>query len=193
MAVSLMMDLSRRAVVLVAGAMAGCTASGACWCILAFQDPDGVVAGAAPLAPTEELRAARLLGAGPTQVAAGEAAAHRALQQGPTRAASWLDIAYADVQRHGSLTNVGRQALQRSYTFEPLGPDVTKWRVRFTLNHWDELTASGHSDVLNEIRTRWRFVPRSTWEEVFAGVTNPAGKLAARLLIDTLERPKSKT
>jgi hypothetical protein len=158
-------------------------------CVAALVDPTGWAAGAVVLAPSEEARAQRLLNPARSRapaIAAGRAAAERALAQGPTRATAWLDLAYAETLRAGALTNPAREALRRSWIFEPLGPDNSQWRVRFAFEHWSELTPDLRDSALAEARAVWRTGHYADMTQALSDVRDPAGRLAAVLLFNEL-------
>ena len=189
-------DLRRGSTITAAVLLAGGTALGAAICVIALSDPDGGLAAAAGLAPSEEVRAQRLLT--PTrlstaELARGEAAARAALSQGPARATAWLDLAYAETRKAGALSNAARDALRRSYVFEPLGPDNSGWRVRFAFEHWDELTPDLRDSALAEVRAQWPSGEHNVVAGALAGVQNPAGRLAATVLRAQLNLPPPKS
>src|SRR3569832_1578401 len=184
-------DVGRAAAAPVAGAAAALTAGAAILCVWALSDPGGAGARQVPLAPAEELSAHRLLerpGARPADIAAARASALSALAQGPARATAWLDLAYADTLRSGRLTDTGRDALRRSWVFEPLGPDNSEWRVRFALEHWSELTPELRDNTLAEVRAQWRTNMKAAMVRALDSVQNPASRLAAALLKAELTR-----
>jgi hypothetical protein len=178
--------LRRQVFVILSGVLAALTATGAALCILAFSGPGGPVAGFLPLAPVDEVRAERLLDAGghdPRRLKEADAAAMRALHQAPTHAAAWLDLAFSDAARHGGLTDAGRTDLQNSYVFEPLGPDVSAWRIRFAFEHWDALGPELRHETLYEVQTLWPIGQNEIRKQLQA-VRNPSGRLAAGLLVN---------
>jgi hypothetical protein len=189
-------DLRRGSTITAAFLLAGGTALGAAVCVIALSDPDGPVAGAAGLAPSQEVKSQRLLTPArltPVGLALGEAAARAALRQGPTRATAWLDLAYAETRKAGALSTAARDALRRSYVFEPLGPDNTGWRVRFAFEHWDELTPDLRDSALAEVRAQWPSGEHNVVAGALAGIQNPAGRLAATVLTAQLNRPPPKS
>lgn len=148
--------------------------------------------GLVTLAGVQEDRAADLLDRTPVTPrarVASEAAARQALARSPTRAAGWLELAYADSLKPQGLGASGIQALQRSYDFEPLGPDVSEWRLAFAFEHWDQLTPEIRAAALNELEARWkREERRKALNELPDRIANPAGRVAAALTLRRLRR-----
>jgi hypothetical protein len=164
-------------------------------CVAAIADPAGPIAAGLPIAPADELRAQRLLSPGQhlsaAQIRAGKAAAESALAQGPTRATAWLDLAYAESLQTGALNDRARQALSRSWVFEPLGPDDSEWRVRFVFEHWSELTPDLRDSAAAEVRAQWPTGMHNSMAKALAEVKDPAGQLAASLLRSELEHRRA--
>jgi hypothetical protein len=174
-----------------AWALAGTTLVLSAAILWAMADPDSPAQSMLRLASVEESRAGDILEQKPVtpkRLDAAEAAARRALAQAPTHAMAWLQLAYIDRQRHGRLTPAGLQALQRSYDFEPYGPDVTEWRVLFAFDHWGQLTPELRRQVLREVEARWS-VPdnRQHMREWPQAIANPSGRVAALLTLKNLE------
>jgi hypothetical protein len=181
-----------------AAAMGAVALGGAAFLLAAFADPTGPVAGVAPLAATTEMRAASILNRAdpaPADVRLAEAAARRALSIAPTHAAAWLDLAYIDRLRHGRLTAAGVAALQRSYDFEPLGPDVSPWRIRFTHEHWTEIGPELRRQAIKETESLWTAAGGAeTLSAMPARITDGPGRMALTLTVARLaamRRPAS--
>jgi hypothetical protein len=173
-----------------AATMGAVALGGAAFLLTAFIDPTGPVAGAAPLAAAAEMRAASILNRAdpsPADVRLAEAAARRALAIAPTHAAAWLDLAYIDRLRHGRLTPAGVAALQRSYDFEPLGPDVSPWRIRFTHEHWTEVGPELRRQAIKETESLWTAAGGAeTLSAMPARITDGPGRMALTLTVARL-------
>lgn len=173
-----------------AATMGAMTLGGAVFLLAAFADPTGPVAGVAPLAATTEMRAASLLNhadPGPVDIQLAQAAARRALTIAPTHAAAWLDLAYIDRLRHGKLTPAGVAALQRSYDFEPLGPDVSPWRIRFAHEHWSEIGPELRREAIKETESLWTAAGGAeTLSAMPARISDGPGRMALTLTVARL-------
>ena len=173
-----------------AAAMGAVALGGVAFLLAAFADPTGPVAGVAPLAATTEMRAASILNRAdpsPADVRLDAAAARRALSIAPTHAAAWLDLAYIDRLRHGRLTSAGVAALQRSYDFEPLGPDVSPWRIRFTHDHWTEIGPELRRQAIKETESLWTAAGGAeTLSAMPARITDGPGRMALTLTVARL-------
>ena len=186
--------LLRRCVAQLALCLAGVTAVSAMVCIAALSDPTGIVASSVRLAPVEEVRAQRLLAPpgdhGAPDVTRGRAAALAALSQGPTRATAWLDLAYAETLKAGFMNGAAQDALRRSWIFEPFGPDDTEWRIRFAFEHWGELAPDLRQSAMAEAWAQWKAGNYHATIAALSNVGDPAGRLAAALLMSQLERQR---
>ncbi len=142
-------------------------------------------------AVADEIEAGRRLDAphpGPRDLALAEAAARRALAQSPTSAVAWLELARIDRMRGGRLGRAGMASLQRSYDFEPLGPEVSRWRMSFAFENWEALTPELRRSVLGEFEALWAGAD-SHWSlsELAKHVANPSGRVAALLTVRRME------
>ena len=128
------------------------------------------------------LAAANALLASPTGRTAAAAEAREALAQGPARAVNWLQIAYAQAGPSGRLDTRGREALSRSYTFQPYGPEVSQWRLSFAFDHWGELTPELREQVLGEAEVLWRTSGHQRVERAIESAQTRNGRAAGALL-----------
>jgi hypothetical protein len=162
----------------------------------AYADPGGPVAGVAPLAAVDEARAAQLLNQpqpNAAQITRAEAAARSALRKAPTHAAAWLELAYADALRHGRLTPAGLVALRRSYDFEPLGPEVSPWRIRFVSEHWTEVGPELRRESIKETEALWTAAGgREVLTALPQKIVNTSGRLSLALTVARLTAAASR-
>jgi hypothetical protein len=164
--------------------------------LAAYADPGGGVASVAPLAAVDEARAAQLLNQpqpGAAQIRRAEAAARSALRKAPTHAAAWLELAYADALRHGRLTPAGLVALRRSYDFEPLGPEVSPWRIRFVAEHWTEVGPELRRESIKETEALWTAAGgREVLTALPQKISNTSGRLSLTLTVARLTAAASR-
>ena len=105
------------------------------------------------------------------------------LREAPANATAWLRLAYIDSVDGDGLGPDGNLALARSWAVAPLGPDDTPWRLMFAFNHWGDLDPSNRQLALDELN--WALTRgRLSVQNLQAGVTDPAGRLALSLMID---------
>ena len=152
----------------------------------AFADPEGPAADVVPMPYLQQQRAADALSRAPTaqNLERARVASQWALREAPTQAQSWVNLAFIDVAINRKLTAAGLQDLQHSYDFEPLGPDISTWRLRFLFEHWDQLTPELRSAAAEELDAVGRRTQgREALESMQARIASPGGRLAAALLI----------
>jgi hypothetical protein len=117
--------------------------------------------------------------------AAMRAAASARLTAGdPANPESWTAVAYADWRAHGQLTPTAIAALDHSYAMGFFDRQDAIWRVTFALQHWDAVTPQIRQDALAEARAALAdrdLGPILRYD--LKSVRNPAGRLAAALLI----------
>lgn len=161
--------------------------------IFALLAPRTGLAGSLGLAPVFELRADTLARSAGTDEnarlgALGET--RRSLAQAPANPTAWLRLAYLDSVSQEGLTGQGDRALAASYAIAPYGPDVTTWRLAFAFNHWDSISADNRRAALDELS-----VASSAAEgrSVLNQVSNPAGRIALSLTVETMERERNAT
>jgi hypothetical protein len=98
------------------------------------------------------------------------------LDAAPMNAAAWMRIAWLKTRNGSSLDAQGLDAIEKSYSVSPYGPDVSVWRMTFLFEHWEQLTPDIRKEVLAEQSVQ-------PWRQTFdaATITNPSGRLAAQL------------
>jgi hypothetical protein len=116
--------------------------------------------------------------------AAGRRAMARLLADSdPADPQSWDAVAFAQTTADGRLTPEGVVALERSYTLSFFERDRSVWRVRFALEHWDQLTDQTREDALTEARTALADPDLAkSLRPQLSDIRNSAGRLAALIL-----------
>jgi hypothetical protein len=117
-------------------------------------------------------------------LATREAAAARLLRADPANAGSWVLVSYMDWLRHNHhLTAAGLEALDRSYTMNPLDHDIAPWRINFALENWDQLSPDQRQLVAAE--TNWMFQhdlsAAADLKSRLKSIRNPYGRVFAKL------------
>lgn len=122
---------------------------------------------------------------------AAEREVRRALALSPYSNSARLRLTYIDTVRRGSLGPAGMAQLSRSYDLVPLDHTVAAWRVRFALEHWDELSPALRKSVEAEAMAFGRTGSRDADVKAsLAAVQNPEGRLAAALWLRGVDRPR---
>jgi hypothetical protein len=105
----------------------------------------------------------------------------RTLASSPSTASAWLRAAYIRQQMSGSLGPESLRDLETSYRVAPLGPGVTRWRLRFVFENWQSVNPRIRSAALNELRVFASY--HSGSGDLVDSIENPAGRLAAKLTV----------
>ncbi|WP_309630359.1 hypothetical protein [Brevundimonas sp.] len=174
------------AVVLAAAGFAATTLTAA-----ALALPHTDFAAATGLAPVFERRADALAQSAATDETARARAileTRRSLAQAPANPTAWLRLAYLDSVSPGGLSGAGDRALAASYAVAPYGPDVTDWRLAFAFNHWSVLSDESRKAALDEFVVTSAF---KSHRDLEARVSDPSGRLALALTLDTIAREKA--
>jgi hypothetical protein len=177
-------------IALVAFVMAAVTFVSASFLAIGLAAPDSVFGALSPLSLAHDRRASNILDHEPHTPANLERARQetwQALNQSPADDAAWLRLAYIDRLKHGRLTGEGTTWLERSYEVAPFGPETSLWRVRFAWENWDALTPELRKQVADEVRVQWP-TRKGDYAALSAAVANPAGRLAAALMVSQLRR-----
>jgi hypothetical protein len=121
---------------------------------------------------------------GGAPIATRQAAAARLLRADPANASSWALVSYMDWLRHGHhLTQVGREALDRSYTMSALDHQIAPWRINFALENWDALSPDQRQQVMAEMT--WMFqhdaAASADLKARLKTIQNPYGQVVAKL------------
>ncbi|MFN3523125.1 MAG: hypothetical protein ACK4YQ_12825 [Phenylobacterium sp.] len=145
--------------VALAAALAAATALAAGLGAWAVARPLGGLAAVSPLAGVHDARAAAHMKAilGSEDLDEAEREARMTLAQSPAQASAWVRLAYVETWRHRRVTPEALRNISRSYKVSPLGPDVSRARVKFALEAWPELPRALQDQALVELETmRWR-------------------------------------
>jgi hypothetical protein len=132
------------------------------------------------LAPVHEMRANEALSAQYPQTIRADRESQAALAQAPTAANAWLLRAYVRQLGTRTLDAQALDYLDKSYQAAPLGPDVTRWRLRFIFEHWPEMTPALRIRAVGEMRNFARY--HSGGPDIVRAIHNPAGRWAAALI-----------
>jgi len=125
----------------------------------------------------------------PAMAREAERLSRQALQLNPYDTGAWLRIAFADAASHGDLTSVGVQALRHSYDLAEIDPYVARWRVGFTLDHWQRIPADLREQVRTEAMALGRqWQNREKVRETLKSVRNPAGRLPAAMWLARIDQ-----
>jgi hypothetical protein len=168
---------------LTAWVVALVTALAAGAALIGYAAPESGLAKALPLSELANIRASRLLEAEhPTarQLAGAEAESRRALALSPADSEAWARLAYIDSLRHPPISAAGLEDLKRSYRVAPLGPDISRWRVRFALERWRALSPDLRTSVEAEIPPLW-WRDQAYVEGLPDQVNDPDGRVAITL------------
>lgn len=103
------------------------------------------------------------------------------LQQRPLDGAAWLRLAYLSARTRGQLDPRANAAVARSYAVEPLGSEITLWRLGFVLDHWSSASPEVRDAALNEFRAVY---PRRSWDfdALARTARDPEGRMVASLI-----------
>jgi hypothetical protein len=160
------------------GALAITTATISLYFCISLLSPSAPLPSA--LAPADEARAKHALSTvGDRDVAAQ--ATEASLRRAPLSAEAWTRMAYLR-QPEGDLPSTAAlEDLSMSYVAAPLGPDISRWRIRYLFENWPSLSPSLRLKALAELRNFAHFHRGSG--ALSASVDNPAGRMAANLAI----------
>lgn len=136
------------------------------------------------LAAQHEQRADAALGDdGGAQAAFSDAARENndTIARAPSTASAWLRAAYIRQQATGALDATSLRDLETSYRMAPLGPGVTRWRLRFVFENWQQVTPRTRASAIEELRVFASY--NSGSRALVDSFENPAGRLAAKLIV----------
>jgi hypothetical protein len=116
----------------------------------------------------------------PRLLRAAEAAAWAELRMAPMKSDAWLQLAYARLLEHGGYAPDVAAALQNSYFVAPLDPSVARWRIRFSLEVWPQLSPPLRHAVQTEIAAMWSLGPtaQDQMAQLVQSINNPNGRKA---------------
>lgn len=113
----------------------------------------------------------------------------KAIALNPYDSSAWLRLASIDVLEHGRLTEAGVASIRRSYDLVAFDPYVASWRIRFALEHWQDVPADLRAEVRAEAMAlggEWRH--RNKMLPMLRDIRNPAARLTANLWAARIER-----
>ncbi len=171
------------------------TLTGAALLVISIADPMAPPGEWSPLAWVHDARATHYLERtrpSRADLDRADAESWTALSQSPVDDVAWLDLASSDRLRHGALTGRGLLALRRSYDVAPFAPALSHWRIRFALESWADLTPELRGDVIQEART-YGGHNRYLLTQSLQGIRDPAGQLAANLILSLVDLERAKT
>jgi hypothetical protein len=128
-----------------------------------------------PMTVTSEARAVAAANENPPDLEAVERYSRATLAVRPGEPAAWARLAWAAAER-GDLAEAN-EALDRTYTVAPYGPDITAWRLRFAFGRWQSLTPELRARAVDELSATYR-TRYPVAEAALADITDPAGRLA---------------
>ena len=107
------------------------------------------------------------------------------IAQRPSDASAWLRLAYIDRARRSPLSERAQAQVLRSYELEPLGPELTRWRLSFLFENWDALSPSLQGKAMNELAAVF---PRHGWalRDLPSTIRNPRGRMIAFMAFSRL-------
>ncbi|WP_299173239.1 hypothetical protein [uncultured Brevundimonas sp.] len=105
----------------------------------------------------------------------------KTLESSPFTASAWLRAAYIRKEETGSLDAESLRNLEISYRVAPLGPGVSRWRLRFVFENWQSVTPAIRVAALNELRVFATYHKGSG--ALVDSIADPAGRLAAKLTV----------
>ena len=124
----------------------------------------------------------------PADLPNAEAKARLAIRLSPYQNNARLRLAYIDTLNAGRLTNIGEAEFRRSYDLLPIDADVAAWRIKFGLEHWQELTPTSREAVYREAMAFSKVGSHDVdVPTILESISNPSGRLAAALWRQSLQ------
>ena len=107
------------------------------------------------------------------------------IAQRPAAASPWLRLAYIERVQNGRLSTRAQALVLRSYALEPLGPELTRWRLTFLFENWDALSPLLRHKAMNELAAVF---PRHGWalRDLPSTIQNPRGRMMAFMAFSRL-------
>lgn len=111
----------------------------------------------------------------------------RSLQKRPLDGAAHLRAAYLSVLGSGQLGPDANTAILRSYAVEPLGSELTLWRLGFVLDNWTSASPDVRKAALREMTAVY---PRRSWDfdALARTAEDPQGRMVATITTKRLRR-----
>lgn len=109
------------------------------------------------------------------------------LSRRPLDGAALLRLAYLSTLVNGRLDQDGNLALERSYDVEPLGSEITFWRLAFVLDHWSSASPTVRAAAYAEFEAVY---PRRSWDldALARTARDPQGRMVAGIASRRLRR-----
>jgi hypothetical protein len=119
---------------------------------------------------------------------AAEGAAWAELRVAPMKPDAWLQLAYVRLLLRGGYGPEVATAYQNAYFVAPLDPSVARWRIRFGLEVWPELSPDLKRAVRTEIGAMWSLGPTAEAQmaELVQSVRNVEGHRAGVEILKAL-------
>jgi hypothetical protein len=131
------------------------------------------------LAPVHETRADQALLAQYPEPIKSDRESEAALLQAPMSSAAWIRRAYIRQVNSGVLDAQALNYVEQSYRVAPLGPDISRWRLRFVFEHWPDMTPSLRTQAVRELRNFAHY--HRGGPDLVRSIHNPSGRWAAAL------------
>lgn len=111
----------------------------------------------------------------------------RSLARRPLDGAAHLRLAYLTVLGMGRLDAGANDAILASYAAEPLGSEITVWRIAFGLDNWSSATPQVREAILTEMAAVY---PRRSWDldAIARQTTDEQGRMVGVLTTGRLRR-----
>lgn len=111
----------------------------------------------------------------------------RSLAARPLDGAANLRLAYLVVATSGRLDSRANDAILRSYVVEPLGSELTLWRLGFVLDNWTTASPQVRQAALRELTAVY---PRRSWDfdALARTASDPQGRMVATIATRRLRR-----
>lgn len=138
-----------------------------------------------PMVAVSEARAVAASAANPPDLETAERLTRQTLADKPGDASAWARLAW--IASEAGDAGAMLEALDRSYSVAPYGPDITAWRLRFAYGRWGELTPELRRLASEELILTARYRPRVA-RAALADVADPAGRLAFDLTVRSARR-----
>jgi hypothetical protein len=131
------------------------------------------------LAPAHETLADQALLAQYPEPIKADRESEAALLQAPMSSAAWMRRAYIRQINSGVMDATGLNYVEESYKVAPLGPDISRWRLRFVFEHWPDMTPSLRTEAVRELRNFAHY--HRGGPDLVRSIHNPSGRWAAAL------------
>jgi hypothetical protein len=119
---------------------------------------------------------------------AAERAVWEELRVAPMKSDAWLQLAYVRLVLRGGYGPDVAAAYQDSYFVAPLDPAVARWRIRFGLEAWPQLSPDLQKAVRTELQAMWSLgqTAQEQMAQIVQSIRNPAGREAGADILKRL-------